>query len=238
MEFLQNLVSNTDVPLISAFLLGLLMAISPCPLATNISAIGFISKDIQDRRRVFLNGIFYTLGRAISYTVLGIILIAILKKGASTYQLERFMSVYGEKLIGPILILIGIFMLDVIKLNFSLTGGLTNRMEKKAEKRSWWSALLLGVVFALAFCPYSGFLYFGMLIPMSVTASTGFALPFVFAIATGLPVVLFAFFIAFSVSKLGSVYNKVKTFEFWFRKVVAVLFILVGLYFVYTVYLK
>jgi cytochrome c-type biogenesis protein len=237
MEFLQNLVANTDIPIISAFLLGLLMAISPCPLATNISAIGFISKDIQDRRRVFINGIIYTLGRAISYTVLGIILIAILKKGASTYHLERFMSIYGEKLIGPVLILIGIFMLDIIKLNFSLTGGLTQRMEKKAEKRSYLSALLLGVVFALAFCPYSGVIYFGMLIPMSVSSSAGFALPFVFAIATGLPVLLFAFFIAFSVGKMGSVYNKIKTFEFWFRKIVAVLFILVGLYFIYTVYL-
>jgi cytochrome c-type biogenesis protein len=237
MEFLQNLSSNTELPIISAFLLGLLTAVSPCPLATNISAVGFISKDLQNRKKVFYNGLLYTLGRVISYTVLGIILIAILKQGASIYKVQKAVSNYGEMMIGPLLILIGIFMLGVIKFNFSLMGGMTSRMENKAGNGSAWNSVLLGIVFALAFCPYSGVLYFGGLIPLSVSSNAGYFLPIIFAIATGLPVIIFAWILAFSVSRMASVYNKVKTFEFWFRKVVAVIFIGVGIYYCWTIYL-
>ncbi len=237
MEFLQNLSSNTELPIISAFLLGLMTAVSPCPLATNISAVGFISKDLQNRKKVFYNGLLYTLGRVISYTVLGIILIAILKQGASIYKVQKAVSTYGEMIIGPLLILIGIFMLGVIKFNFSLIGGLTSRMENKAGNGSAWNSVLLGIVFALGFCPYSGVLYFGGLIPLSVSSSAGYFLPVIFAFATGLPVIIFAWILAFSVSKMASVYNKVKAFEFWFRKVVAVIFIVVGIYYCWTIYL-
>jgi cytochrome c biogenesis protein CcdA len=237
MEFLQQLSSNTEIPIISAFLLGLMTAVSPCPLATNISAVGFISKDLQNRKKVFYNGLLYTLGRVISYTVLGIIMIAILKQGASIYKVQKAVSTYGEMIIGPLLILIGIFMLGVIKFNFSLTGGLTSRMETKAGKGSAWNSVLLGIVFALAFCPYSGVLYFGGLIPLSVSSSAGYFLPMIFAVATGLPVIIFAWILAFSVSKMASVYNKVKAFEFWFRKVVAVIFLVVGIYYCWTIYL-
>lgn len=238
MEFLRQLAASTELPIISAFLLGLMTAVSPCPLATNISAIGFISKDLEDRRRVFLNGVYYTLGRAVSYSVLGAILIFILKQGASTYRVQKLVSVYGERILGPLLILIGLFMLGVFKLNFSFLGKLTSSMENRAKKGSPWSALLLGVVFALAFCPYSGVLYFGGLIPLSVSSNAGYFLPVVFAIATGLPVIIFAYILAFSVSKMATVYNKVKTFEFWFRKVVAVIFLIVGAYYCWIIFLK
>jgi cytochrome c-type biogenesis protein len=238
MEFLQNLSSNTELPIISAFLLGLMTAVSPCPLATNISAVGFISKDLQNRRRVFYNGLLYTFGRIITYTVLGIALIAILKQGASIYKVQKAVSTYGEMIIGPLLILIGIFMLGVIKFNFSFTNGLSSRMEERAGNGSMWNSVLLGIVFALAFCPYSGVLYFGGLIPLSVSSSAGYFLPVIFAIATGLPVIIFAWILAFSVSKVGSLYNKVKTFEFWFRKVVALIFIGVGIYYCWIIFLK
>lgn len=237
MEFLQQLSSNTEIPIISAFFLGLMTAVSPCPLATNISAVGFISKDLQNRKQVFFNGLLYTLGRVISYTLLGIILIAILKQGASIYKVQKAVSTYGETIIGPLLIMIGIFMLGVIKLNFSMIGGMASRMESKAGKGSAWNSVLLGLVFALAFCPYSGVLYFGGLIPLSVSSSAGYFLPVIFAFATGLPVIIFAWILAFSVSKMASVYNKVRTFEFWFRKVVAVIFIGVGIYYCWTIYL-
>jgi cytochrome c-type biogenesis protein len=236
MEFLQNLADNAQFPLFTAFLLGLMTAISPCPLATNISAIGFISKDLQDKKRIFLNGVLYTLGRTISYTVLGILLITFLQQGASTFKIQKAISTYGEMVIGPLMIIIGIFMLDIIKINLSLTGGLTSKMENEAEKKKWWSPLLLGVVFALAFCPYSGVLFFGGLIPLSVSATAGWTLPIVFAIATGLPVILFAWILAFSVSGLAGFYNKIKTFEFWFRRVVAVLFIGIGIYYCWIVF--
>ncbi len=236
MEFLQNLADNAQFPLFTAFLLGLMTAISPCPLATNISAIGFISKDLEDKKKTFKNGLLYVLGRTISYTVLGIILILILKQGASIYRIQRAIASYGELFIGPLLIVIGFFMLDVIKMNFSLTGGLTGKMEKKTQRGSWWSSLLLGVVFALAFCPYSGVIYFGGLIPLAVSSNIGYFLPVVFAIATGLPVILFAWIITYSISSVGGFYNKIKIFEFWFRRVVAVVFLLIGCYYIWLVY--
>lgn len=232
MEFLQNLLDSTNIPVLSALLLGIMTAISPCPLATNITAIGFISKDIENRKNIFLNGLWYTLGRAISYTTLGIILYF----GASKFHISGFFHTYGEKFLGPLLILIGILMFDFIKINFPGLGKLTNKMEQKEKKNNWWSALLLGMVFALAFCPYSGVLYFGMLIPMTVSSTSGLFLPLVFAIATGLPVIIVAYLLAFSISSVGGFYNKVKTFEKWFRRVVAIAFIIVGFYYIYIFY--
>lgn len=238
MEFLQNLSSSSQLPVITAFLLGLMTSISPCPLATNIAAIGYISKDLQSKRKIFLNGILYTLGRVISYTLLGIILILILKQGSSIFKIQRAIGSYGELFIGPLLILIGLFMLGIIRINISLFGRLSSRMGEKANGGNGWGALMMGVIFALAFCPYSGVLYFGGLIPLSVSAAGGFTLPVFFAIATGLPVIIFAFILAFSIAGIGSLYNRIKIFEFWFRRVVAIIFILVGVYYVYIVYLR
>src|SRR5690554_2519459 len=226
MDFLQTLVENSQFPIFSAFILGLMTAISPCPLATNITAIGYISKDIQSQRRVFYNGLVYTLGRGISYTVIGLIFFF----GASQFQFSGFLQVWGEKIIGPLLIIIGLFMLGVIKLNIPGFGSLTEKMENNS-KSGFWGVLLLGIVFALAFCPYSGVLYFGMLIPMTVSSAGGLYLPVVFALATGIPVIIFAWLIAFSVGKIGKLYNRMKTFEKWFRRVIAVLFIGVGIYY-------
>ena len=227
MEFLQSLLDGTNVPFLSAFILGIMTAISPCPLATNITAIGYISKDIENRKRIFWNGLWYTLGRAISYTGIGLILFF----GASQFQISRFLQQNGEKFLGPLLIIIGILMFDFVKLRFPGLGGITQKMEGK-KTGSWWTALLLGIVFALAFCPYSGVLYFGMLIPITVSSASGLYLPAVFAIATGLPVIIIAYLLAFSLSSVGGFYNKMKTFEKWFRRVVAVIFIGAGVYFV------
>lgn len=232
MEILNNLLSSSEIPLLSAFLLGLMTAISPCPLATNITAIGFISKDITDKKRVFYNGLIYTLGRAISYTLIGLVFFF----GASQLELSGIFQEWGEKLIGPILIIIGLFMLGVINFKIPGVGSLTEMMEKR-ENKSFWSVLLLGIVFALAFCPYSGVLYFGMLIPMTITKASGLYLPAVFAFATGIPVIIFSWLIAFSFGSLGLVYNKIKTFEKWFRKIIAAVFIVVGAYYIFTIYL-
>jgi len=233
MQFLQNLLDNTTFPVLSAFLLGLMMAFSPCPLATNITAIGFISRDIQSRRRTFMNGLLYTLGRAISYFGLALILYL----GASKFEVARLFQTYGAKLLGPLLILIGVVMLDLIKIRFPGFDSITSRFEKSGNKGSLWSALLLGVVFALAFCPYSGVLYFGMLIPMTIANPAGLLLPLVFAVATGLPVVIVAWLLAYSLSGLGNFYNSVKVFEWWSRRVIAVLFILVGVYYMVDRYI-
>lgn len=235
MDFLQNLLDNSNIPVITAFLLGLLTAISPCPLATNITAIGFISKDIGNRNKIFLGGLLYTLGRVVAYTVLGIILISILKEGSSMFSLQKGISKYGEILIAPVLIFVGVFMLfgdrlNLPKFGFSGTG--------KAEKlKGNLGSLLLGVLFALAFCPTSGLFYFGMLIPMSAAEPGGYLLPIVYAVATGLPVILVARILAYSVAGIGKFYNRIQVFQKWFNRVVAVLFIAVGIYYAYINYL-
>ena len=226
-SWLQTILENSQYAALTAFILGLMTAISPCPLATNISAIGFISRDIENRQRVFIKGLVYTLGRAVSYTGLGLILFF----GASKMHVTMLFQGWGEKLLGPLLIIIGLLMLDFIKIKFPGFSGLTERMGEHSKK-SYWGTLLLGMVFAMAFCPYSGVLYFAMLIPMTITSVSGLYLPVVFAIATGLPVIIFAWLLAYAVGNVGKLYNRIKIFELWFRRIVAVLFILVGIYYI------
>lgn len=227
MEFLQTILNNSQYSFLTAIILGLMTAISPCPLATNISAIGFISRDIENRRRVFINGLVYTLGRAISYTGLALIIFF----GASKMHVSMIFQGWGERLLGPALILIGLLMLDVLKLKFPGLSGLTDKIGENS-KGSYWGTLLLGMVFALAFCPYSGVLYFVMLIPMTVASASGLYLPILFAIATGLPVIIFAWLLAYAVGNVGKLYNRIKLFELWFRRVVSVIFIAVGIYYI------
>jgi cytochrome c-type biogenesis protein len=226
-EFLNNLTSNTSLPIISAFLLGLMTAISPCPLATNITAIGFISKDVEDKRKVFINGLVYTLGRALSYTLLAFIIFI----GADQFKISGWFQQYGEKIIGPLLIVIGLLILDILKIKFPGLSQLTRRFQENGIN-SYWEALVLGILFALAFCPYSGVLYFGMLIPMTISSASGLYLPVIFAIATGIPVIIFAWLLAFAVSGVGKLYNRLKIFEIWFRRIIAVVFIGIGVYYV------
>ena len=232
MDFLTNILESNSVPLLSAFILGIMTAISPCPLATNVTAIGFISKDIDNRNKVFYNGLIYTLGRAISYTLLAVVLFY----GADQFRISGFFQQYGENIIGPLLIIIGLFMLDVLHINFPGLSSLTERFNKKGIS-NYWDVLLLGMIFALAFCPYSGVLYFGMLIPMTISSGNAFLQPFVFSIATGIPVIIFAWLIAYTLSSVGMFYNKVKSFEKWFRRVVAVVFIGMGIYYIVLIYL-
>lgn len=226
MEFLRTLLDNSAYSFVSALILGLMTAISPCPLATNITAIGFISRDITDRRRVFISGLVYTLGRAISYTSLALVLFF----GASRMNVSRFFQGWGEKLLAPLLVIIGLLMLGIIKINFPGFSGIADKLEKKVSS-SYWSTLMLGMVFALAFCPYSGVLYFAILIPTTIASAGGLYLPFVFAVATGLPVIIFAWLIAYAIGNVGKLYDRIRTFELWFRRVVAVLFIAVGIYY-------
>lgn len=230
-QFLTGLYENSNIPVLSAFFLGLLTAISPCPMATNITAIGFIGKDLEVQKRVFYNGLIYTFGRALSYSVMAIILFV----GADQFKISSFFQLNGEKILGPILIVIGVFMLGLIRINFPGFNFLSNRLEKKG-KWNFWNVLLLGVVFALAFCPYSGVLYFGMLIPMSIGSSQGLILPVVYAFATGIPVIIVAWLLAYTISGVGKFYNILKSVEFWMRKTIGVLFIGVGIYYVVIIY--
>lgn len=223
MEFLQNLADGSNFPLLTAFLLGLMTAVSPCPLATNITAIAYLSKDIADKRRVLLNGISYTLGRIFSYTVLG----TIFYFGASPFQTARFLQNIGGFWLGIALVIAGVFMLDVIQFEFSAVNKITSNLGDKPKKRNYRNAFLMGVGFALAFCPYSGVLYFGILIPLTIASPSGLLLPPVFAIATGLPVIIIAWLLAYSIGNVGKFYNNMKTFQVWFKRTAAAIFILV-----------
>lgn len=202
MDGLQTLLDNSSTPVLTAFLLGLLTALSPCPLATNIAAIGFIGKDMEDRKRVFRNGLLYTLGRILSYTLLGVVLILVLREGSSMFGIQKAIGTWGEWLLGPLLLVIGLFMLWGDRLNLPQFGFKGNA--EGLARKGGWGALLIGILFALAFCPTSGMFYFGMLIPLSATTPAGYLLPVVFAVATALPVLAVAWILAFSVQQMGA----------------------------------
>lgn len=228
MQFLQSLSEGSSWPMLTAFLLGLMTAISPCPLATNITATAYLSKDIGIKKRVLFNGLFYTLGRMFSYTALGMLFFF----GASQFKIAGILQNVGGIWLGVALLVIGIFMLDIIKLNMPGVEKLTEKFDNKKGKKTYWDAFLLGLLFALAFCPYSGMLYFGGLIPMTIASASGMLLPPIFAIATGLPVIIIAWLIAYSVSNIGRFYNSMNSFQKWFKRVVAAVFIIVGIYYI------
>lgn len=228
MEFLKTLLENYNIPILSAFVLGLMTSISPCPLATNITATAFISKNISNKKTVFLSGIIYSLGRAFSYTLIGLILYF----GASKFHIARFFQQNGEKYLGPLLIIIGLIMLNVIRLNFLSKINFTDSLAQKFVGKGLLGSFLIGVLFALAFCPYSGALYFGMLIPMTISSVDGLYLPIIFAFGTGLPVVLFTYLLAFSASNIGVFYSKIASIEKWMRTIAGIVFVLTGIYYV------
>lgn len=228
MEFLQSLLENNSIPLISAFILGLMTAISPCPLATNITATAFISKNIASKKKVFLSGIVYSLGRAFSYTAIGLVLFF----GASKFHIALFFNQNGEKFLGPLLLVLGLIMLNVIKLQFLNKFNFTERLSEKFKDKGLLGSFLIGVVFALAFCPYSGALFFGILIPMTISSANGLYLPIIFAFGTGLPVILFTYLMAFTAGKVGVFYNRITKIEKVMRTVAGVVFVITGLYYV------
>jgi cytochrome c biogenesis protein CcdA len=148
-DILQQIIDSSPAPFITAFILGLMTAISPCPLATNITATAYISRHISEKKKIFYNGLIYTLGRGISYTTLGLLLYF----GASKFHIARFVQTYGERILGPFLIITGILMLDIISINFPSPGNLSQKISGKFKAGSFLAALLLGIVFALAFNP-------------------------------------------------------------------------------------
>lgn len=234
MDWLQTLLENNSTPVITAFLLGLLTALSPCPLATNIAAIGFISKQIGNRKKILLNGLLYTLGRVLAYTLLGVVLIVILKQGLGLFGVQNTIGKWGEWLLSPLLLLIGVFLLvgDRIRLpGFGFNGDAGG-----LSRKGGWGAFLIGVLFALAFCPTSGVFYFGMLIPMSATTAGGYLLPAVYAVATAIPVLAVAWILAFSAQKIGLFYGKIQIFQRWLNVIVGVVFIFIGIYYGYIMY--
>ena len=212
---------------LSALWLGILTSISPCPLATNIAAVSFIGRRVGRTRVVFLTGLLYMLGRMLTYVVLGILLVTSV---LSIPQVSHILQKYMNKVLGPILIFVGMILLELIRVNIS-GSGLSEKMQKRVEAGGIWGAGLLGIVFALSFCPISAALFFGSLIPLSVKCGSGVALPALYGLGTGLPVFLFAALIAFGAQSVAKAFNKLTQIELWVRRATGGIFILIGIYY-------
>jgi len=227
MEFLNSLIDQYNIPLLSSFALGIMTSISPCPLATNITAIAYISKDIKSARHTLASGLSYTLGRAVSYTLLA----TLIYFGLSSFEIAKIFQGWGDKILGIVLILIALAMFGVIRVNFGLKSERFEKIKQWLATKGYVGALLLGVLFAFAFCPYSGVLFFGILIPLVFSSKESLLLPPLFALGTGLPVIIFSFILAFSVEKVGKMYNAMSKIEKVMRCAVASTFLLAGVYY-------
>jgi len=214
--------------LISALWLGILTSLSPCPLATNIAAISFLAKKIISPKKVFVAGVAYTIGRMLSYALLGLVLIG---SFLSVPALANFLHRYINKAFGPVLIITGLVLLDVLKINIpKLT--FSKELQEKLAGSGAVGAFVLGLIFALVFCPVSAALFFGSLIPLAFKSNLGGILPFIYGIGTGLPVLLFAVGIALGVQSLSFWFNRLKKLECSMVKITGGIFIIVGLYYI------
>lgn len=210
----------------SALWLGLLTSISPCPLATNVAAMSFIGRRVGNARLVVLTGLVYTLGRVVAYVGLGTLLVAGV---LSIPQLSQALQQGMAKLLGPLLVVIGMVLLELLTVP---TGNLpfAEGLRRRAESWGLLGAGLLGFIFALSFCPVSAALFFGSLVPLAVQFGSRVALPSVYGLGTGLPVFVFAVLIALGAQRVGRAFNAMTKFEKWARYTTGVLFIGLGIY--------
>ncbi|MFH1507018.1 MAG: aromatic aminobenezylarsenical efflux permease ArsG family transporter [Candidatus Omnitrophota bacterium] len=218
------------LPFVSALWLGILTSISPCPLATNIAAVSFLSKKIIHPKLVLQSSIAYTFGRMLTYAVLGVVIITSLVSVPAT---ANFLQKYMNKILGPILIIVGLFMLNVVKFNipgFSISQDKQSALTESGVKGSF----TLGIIFALSFCPIAAALFFGSLIPLALKSTYGIILPFFYGIGTGIPVVVFVLGIAMGMTSFSKWFHKVAALELYMRKITGIIFILIGIYFVWT----
>ncbi len=210
----------------SALWFGILTSISPCPLATNITAMSFVGRRVGSPGKVLLAGLLYTVGRALTYLTLGSLLVgSLLSAPRLSLVLQRTMN----KALGPILIVVGVLLLGVIPLRIP-SSGLGQRMGERIAKWGPFGALLLGVLFALTFCPVSAAFFFGSLLPLAIEQQSPVLLPALFGIGTAIPVLGFAVAIALGAKSLGKAFGKLTKIERWVRLITGVVFIGVGIY--------
>ncbi|MGB9591167.1 MAG: aromatic aminobenezylarsenical efflux permease ArsG family transporter [Candidatus Kryptoniota bacterium] len=222
---------TSEIALVVSFFIGLMMAISPCPLTTNITAIAYISKKL-DKKKTLWVGLAYTLGRMFTYVTITSLIVWF---GLSMQLISLSLQNYGEKALGPLLLIVGLVILEVIQIPVPNGNPKLEEIKQKLSEKGFLGSFLLGVIFALAFCPFSADLFFGMLIPLAIKAGDGLIIPAVFTIATGLPVILFSLILVYSLSSLGPVVSKVQVFEKWTRRAVSAVFMIVGIYYTLSV---
>jgi cytochrome c-type biogenesis protein len=226
---LGSILSGPNIPVLTALLLGLITAIAPCPLATNIAAVAYITRNVTDRKYAVITGSLYTLGRMFSYSLLGVLIIVV---GLEIPWVSAAIQDVGEKVLGPLLIVVGLLMLFIDRISFGRGGNTLASLGNKVAHWGMIGGFLLGVIFALAFCPYSAVLFFGVLIPVALKSTGGVALPAVFAIGTGLPVLIFGTLLSAGVAGVATWLNAITRAERIIRIIVSVIFIGVGIYYV------
>jgi len=226
---ISGLANSSSIPVISAFLLGLMAAVGPCTMATNIAALAYISRKVIDRRYAVTTGLLYTAGRMFTYLILGALIIFL---GMEIPGVSLFLQDVGEKALGPFLIVIGLLLLFIDKVSLGRTGNSLSTLGGKVANWGMIGGFPLGALFALAFCPYSAVLFFAVLIPLALKTTGGIALPAFFAIGTGLPVLLFGVLLSLGVAGLASWLNAVSRVEKIIRIVMALVFVGVGVYYV------
>jgi cytochrome c biogenesis protein CcdA len=224
---------TSGIPLVAAFFIGLLMTFSPCPLATNITAIAFISRKIGDSRHTLLVGSLYSLGRMAAYICLTALIVY---AGLNIQAVSFFLQEYGEKLLGPFLVVMGILMLEIVDIPLPGGRGWLQKIELYLGEKGYLGGFLLGVVFALALCPFSAVLFFGMLIPIALKTGDALFVPAVFAIATALPVIIISLVLVQGINRVSGMMSVVQKMEKGVKLVVAAVFIVIGLYYIVIVY--
>lgn len=226
---LSSILEGSNIPVLTALLLGLITAIAPCPMATNIAAVAYVSRNVTDRKYAVITGSLYTLGRMVSYSALGILIIVV---GTEIPWLSALVQDISEWALGPLLIAVGLLMLFIDKIPLGTGGGKLASLGGKVADWGMIGGFLLGVIFALAFCPYSAVLFFGALIPVALKSTGGVALPAVYAIGTGLPVLIFGTLLSLGVAGVAGWLNAITRAERIIRIAVSVIFIGVGIYYV------
>jgi len=218
--------SELSAGIVYAFWLGILTSISPCPLATNLAAVSYIGQRIDSQKRVLLAGALYTAGRAATYTILGYVIV---KSMSSLPLLSHFLQKYMNIVLGPVLVVVGMILLDLISLG-SGWGIRAEKVKGPVDRAGIWGAGMLGILFALSFCPTSAALFFGSAIPLAFSLESSTLIPLSYGVATGLPVLILSGLLSAGTGKAARFFDKVAAFQKWARTVTGILFILIGLY--------
>lgn len=220
MRIMESLFVNVG----AAIWLGILTSISPCPLATNIAAISYVGRKVEKTRLVLFAGLLYTFGRALAYVAVAVLVTRSLQMIPGV---SMFLQKYMNLVIGPLLFVVGILLLGIFNISFG--GGVSGNLQSRVDKMGVWGAGLLGVIFALAFCPVSAGLFFGALIPLAVKGNAVF-MSSLYGVGTAVPVIIFAIILAFSANLIGAVFKKLTIIEKWVRRGTAIIMILIGIY--------
>jgi cytochrome c-type biogenesis protein len=178
---LDALADAAGVPLLSALLFGVMGSTSPCQLTTNASALAYV---LRAGGRGRATAVFaYLVGKALVYTLVGG---AVVLLGQGLAQSSIPVVVVARKVLGPLMVLLGLHALGVVRLRVSVGRGLADRIEARAGPGAP-GALVLGASFGFAFCPTLFLLFFGLTIPLALGSPAGAVYPAVFALGTTLP---------------------------------------------------